>query len=397
MVPYDFETVHARYHLNSAKWNEIAEYFPEKPEDIIPFSVADMELPLAPQIRDGLKECLDTYVLGYMDPSQEYFDAICGFMKRHHNWEIEPEWISCASGAISAFYGCVKSYTQPGDGVILFTPVYYPMYGAVSANRREIVKCSLVNCNGRYEIDFDLFEELARKPENKMLIFCSPHNPGGRVWSREELERIGNICCDNGVVIVSDELHFDLLAPGVKHTVFSAVSPRIAENCIIITSPSKSFNLAGLITTNVVISSPALRERYREEQLTATHKLKCNMLGMIACTIAYTQCDDWLTQANALIQENCRLVTQFLEREFPCVKAMKMEGTYLLWIDFSALGLDSRFLAQALRKEAKLFFDDGFIFGEEGDGFERWNLACPTRFVAEGIDRLREFLKKYAK
>ena len=397
MNHYDFETVHPRYHLNAAKWREIADYFPEKPTDIIPFSVADMELALAPQIRDGLKACLDRDVLGYADPSPEYLAAVCGFMRRRHAWEVSPDWITCTSGAIAAFYACVKTYTQPGDGVLLFTPVYYPMYSAVTANRRQLAECPLLYQNGRYEIDFDRFEQLARQPRNKLLLFCSPHNPGGRVWSRRELERLGEICCANGVVIASDELHFDLLAPGVQHTVLAALSPQIAANCAVITSPSKSFNLAGLMTTNVIIPSPALRRAYQDQLYTGAQKLKCNMLGHLACTIAYTQCDDWLDQVNALIHQNCRLVTEFLQAEFPRIKPMRLEGTYLLWIDFSALGLPPQTLARLLKREGRLFFDDGYIFGRQGEGFERWNLSCPTRYIQEGIARLRAVLCRYYK
>lgn len=395
MKQYDFETVHPRYNLNSAKWNEISKYFPDNPQDIIPFSVADMELPLAPQIREGLKECIDTYVLGYTDPSPEYYQVVCDFLRRHHDWEVKPEWISCTGGAIAAFFTCVKAYTKPDEGVILFTPVYYPMYTAVTSNNRELVSCPLLYKSGRYEIDFILLEQLVKNPNNKLLILCSPHNPGGRIWSESELNRIGGLCKENDVVIVSDELHFDFVSPGAHHTVLASLSQQIADNCITITSPSKSFNLAGLMTTNVIISSEELRERFRKEMLTTTHKLKCNMLGHLACVLAYTQCDDWLEQVNALIYKNCQLVVDFFKEEYPQIRPMEMEGSYLLWIDFSAIDMDSRELAEILKQEGRLFFDDGYIFGNEGDGFERWNLACPTVFVEEGIARLRQVLKKY--
>ena len=395
MDQYDFETVRPRYSLNAAKWQEIASYFPEQPTDIIPFSVADMELPLAPRIRDGLKEYLDQYVLGYADPSPEYYRAVCDFMQRRHGWHVEPDWLICTSGAIAAFYGCVKAFTEKDDGVILFTPVYYPMYSAVTANQRTLVRCPLRVADGRYEIDFERFEQLAKDPRNKLLIFCSPHNPGGRVWTRAELEKLGRICCENGVIIASDELHFDLLAPGVRHTVLATVSDQVRDNCVIITSPSKSFNLAGLMTTNVAIPSPVLREKYRAELLTGVQKLKCNVLGHLACTIAYNECCDWLDAVNELVARNCRLVVDFLQKEFPQVRCMPMEGSYLLWIDFSATGEDPHKFAETLKREGRLFFDDGYLFGDEGSGYERWNLACPTRYVQEGIDRLRPILQRY--
>ncbi|MCF8137049.1 MAG: pyridoxal phosphate-dependent aminotransferase [Desulfotignum sp.] len=395
MKQYDFETVYPRYDTNTTKWMEIRKYFPDGAEGIIPFSLADMELPLAPEIRDGFKAYLDRYVLGYNNATDEYKTAVCNWMKTRHNWDVKPEWMLPSNGIIHALYSSVKSYTNKGDGVIMCTPVYYPMYSAITANDRHLAECPLINRGSRYEIDFECMERLAKAPENKLLIFCSPHNPGGRVWTKEELEKVGSICLENNVIIASDEIHFDLIRPGIQHTVFAAVSQEVAANCVVMTAPSKTFNLAGLMTSNIIISDQTLRELFWEELKRDTLYPKCNALGLEACRIAYTECGEWLDQVNALIARNCDKVVDFLKREFPEVVVMDMEGTYLLWMDFSALGIESHKLAEMLRTEGKLFFDDGYIFGKAGDGFERWNLACPKKYVEEGLIRLKTVLDKH--
>ena len=394
MKQYDFTTVTPRYEIGAPKWLAIKKYFPDMPKDIIPFSVADMELPMAPEIVNGLQKFINKYPLGYGKATPEYKNAVCNWMKTRHNWEIKSEWLVSTRGVVNGFYECVKAFTALGEGVIMFTPSYYPMYTSISCNNRKLAECPLINTGKRYEIDFDLFEKLAADPKNKMLLFCSPHNPGGRVWSREELEKVGKICLKNNVIIASDEIHFDLLAPGVQHTVFASVSPEIANNCIVMTAPSKTFNLAGLETSNIIISNEKLRKRYLQEIATTFMDDRCCLLGFEACRIAYEQCADWLDQVNALIYKNRCMVVNFLAKEIPEVVCMDMEGTYLLWMDFSKLGIESKELAEMLKKDAKLFFDDGYLFGASANGFERWNLACPTSYVEAGLQRLKNTINK---
>lgn len=395
MKNYDFETVKPRYEIGAPKWLEIEKYFPDRPAGIIPFSVADMELPMAPEIRTGLKAFIDTYPLGYGKATKAYVQAVCNWMKKRHNWDIKPEWLVYTRGVVNAFHECVRTFTRVGDGVIMCTPIYYPMYGAILKNGRKLAECPLLNKGNRYEIDFDLLEELARKDENKMIIFCSPHNPGGRVWTREELSRVADICIRNHVLIASDEIHFDLLAPGVEHTVFANVSPEVAQHCVIMTAPSKTFNLAGLETSNIIIPNDTLRKQFRQEIQYTFMDDRCSLLGFEACRLAYTECSDWLDQLNALVARNAKVVVDFLKKEFPSVQCMDLEGTYLLWMDFSSLKIDPKEMSEALRREGKLFFDDGFVFGQVANGYERWNLACPTKYVEEALPRLKSVLDKH--
>jgi len=389
---YDFETVIRRHGTGSEKWDEMKREIPGIGDDVIPFSVADMELKNPPEIIEGLKAFLDKTILGYAKPTEEFKDAVCRWMKHRHGWEIEKDWLLYTHGVVDAFYIAIKAFTEKKDGVMLMTPVYYPMYKGIEINHRTLVETKLVRKGTRYEIDFEDFERKASLPETKMLILCNPHNPTGRVWTRAELERIGEICLENHVLVVSDEIHFDLVMPGFEHTVFASISKEFADNSVICTAPSKTFNLAGLQTSNIVIPNEKLRARYQEEQQTASGSGRCNILGYEACRIAYESCEDWLDQVIALVDMNRQVVKNYLREYLPGVTMMDMEGTYLAWIDFNGLGLDCKELERIMRREGQLFFDEGYIFGKAGEGFERWNLACPTDYVRAGLERMRKAL-----
>lgn len=391
---YNFETIGTRYTTGSKKWAEIHQYLPEEKGDIIPFSVADMELEIAPEIKEGMKKYIDRYVLGYANPTQEFRETVCDWMQKRHNWTIKPEWIVSTPGVINALYTSVQCFTNPGDGVMLLTPVYYPMYTAITSNKRTLVDCPLINNHGHYEINFADFEAKCKDPNTKMLIFCSPHNPSSRVWTKEELEKLAKICLDNDVLMVSDEIHFDLIMPGHTHTVLATLSEEVQQHSVICTAPSKSFNLAGMQTSNIIIANEDLRKKFMDNQLLLEMNPKCNILGYEANRLAYTYCADWLDQVVALIEKNRSMITEFLKLRHPEIAVTPMEGTYLLWMDFNKLGVPYKQLAEELRTKAKLFFDDGFIFGTQGEGFERWNLACPTRYAQEGLARLDAYLKE---
>lgn len=393
----DFERIVPRYNKGSKKWDEMKAVNPAVTEDIVPFSVADMEFMTAPDIVEGLKKFLDDNILGYANAWDEYKCAVCNWMKRRHGWDIHPEWIYNTHGVVDAFYEAVKAFTKENDGVMLMTPIYYPMYRAISANKRVLVENRLVKDGNSYCIDFDDFEKKAKDPNTKVLILCSPHNPCGRVWTREELEKIGRICIDNNVLVVSDEIHFDFVSPGHKHIVFASISEEFASHCLTLTAPSKTFNLAGLQTTNVIISNKELAERFVTELETSSINPKCNILGYEACRLAYENCEEWIDEANRIIIKNRDIITEFMNREFPQVKISELQGTYLLWMDFNALGIDHLELERIMRMEAQLFFDEGYIFGEEGKGFERWNLACPTKCIMPALERMKNALDKYLK
>ncbi|MCD8098686.1 MAG: pyridoxal phosphate-dependent aminotransferase [Lachnospiraceae bacterium] len=393
-MQYNFTTIQPRYTTGSAKWNEIRKVLPGFEGDIVPFSVADMEFENAPEIREGLKKYIDTYVLGYGDLTDAYYEAICGWMKRRHNWDIKREWIARTPGVIKAFFTAVKAYTEPGEGVMLLTPSYYPMYAAISENHRKRVSCSLVNKDGRYEVGWEDFEAKAKLPDTKLFILCSPHNPSSRVWTQEELLRMGRICIDNDVVICSDEIHFDIVMPGYHHQVFATLSEEFAQHSVICTAPSKTFNLAGMQNSNIIIPNKELFDKFYGLLCTEMTNPKCNLLGYEANRLAYTECDEWLAQCLDVINTNRQIVEDFMAKEFPTVRITPMEGTYLLWMDFNSLGIPYKELGDRMRKEALCFFDDGYLFGDEGIGFERWNLACPTRYVEEALERIKKTFKK---
>lgn len=391
MKKYDFENIIFRNNSGSHKWDEMLTV-PGVEADVIPFSVADMELKNPPEVIEGLKSYLDKSVLGYVKPNDAFRQTVADFIERRHGWRIEKEWLKDSHGVVTAFFAAVKVFTEPGDGVILMTPVYYPMYMAASLNNRKEVHNQLLFKGDHYEIDFEDLEAKAKDPKNKLLILCSPHNPTGRVWTVEELTRIGRICIDNNVMIVADEIHNDLIMPGYHHTMFASISDEFAQHSITLTSPSKSFNLAGMQVANLIIPNEKIREKYWHEFIVTEGSPKCNILGYEACRIAYTQCDEWLDQVIELINHNRQVVIDFLAKEFPQVQVVRLEGTYLLWMDFRALGIECHELARILRDEAHLFFDDGYIFGEEGEGFERWNLACPTKYIDAALERMKKAL-----
>lgn len=394
VIKYDFETVLDRHGMGSMKWDEL-NLIPNLPPDIIPFSVADMEFVNMPEVVDGLKSFLDRCPLGYGNPTAEYRLAVQKWMSRRHGWAINPEWICDVPGVISAFFTAVRAFTQPGDGVLLMTPVYYPMYAAISRNGRKLVSSALIYQNGRYEIDFEDFAAKAADPSTKLLILCSPHNPGSRVWTKEELMRIGQICLENNVLICSDEIHNDLILPGYQHTVFASLSDDFAQNSLICTAPSKTFNLAGLQTANIIIPNQVVRTRFWEEVCRHEGNPKCNLLGLEACRLAYEFGDTWLDQLLAVIDRNHRLIADFMAREFPQVVLTPLEGTYLLWMDFRPLRIEAGALSRILREEGHLFFDDGRVFGSAGSGFERWNLACPTSYILPALERLKSALSNH--
>lgn len=391
MKKYDFENIIFRNNSGSHKWDEMLTV-PGVEADVIPFSVADMELKNPPEVIEGLKSYLDKSVLGYVKPNDAFRQTVADFIERRHGWRIEKEWLKDSHGVVTAFFAAVKVFTEPGDGVILMTPVYYPMYMAASLNNRKEVHNRLLFKGDHYEIDFEDLEAKAKDPKNKLLILCSPHNPTGRVWTVEELTRIGRICIDNNVMIVSDEIHNDLIMPGYHHTMFASIRDEFAQHSITLTSPSKSFNLAGMQVANLIIPNEEIREKYWHEFIVTEGSPKCNILGYEACRIAYTQCDEWLDQVIELINHNRQVVIDFLAKEFPQVQVIRLEGTYLLWMDFRALGIECHELARILRDEAHLFYDDGYIFGEEGEGFERWNLACPTKYINAALERMKKAL-----
>lgn len=392
-MKYDFTTIVDRSNTGSGKWEQMRRCNPNVSKGVTPFSVADMELKNPPEIIEGLKKYIDTTILGYTQPTDSYLNAVCGWMKKRHNWVIRNEWIIGSPGVVNAFFQAVKAFTGQGDGIIVQPPVYYPFYIAVESNKRTMVKNPLIFTGSTYSIDYEDLERKARDPQNKVLLFCSPHNPVGRVWTPEELARVGEICLRNNVLIISDEIHFDLVMPGCKHTVFANVSEELANNMIVCTSPSKTFNLAGMQTSNIIIPNEKIRKMYMQE-MASNGFYSLNILGYKACEIAYTECEGWLDELLELVYHNHLELKQFIEKNLPVIKVIELQGTYLQWMDFRGLGLDKHELEKLMHLEAEVFFDEGYLFGEEGAGFERMNLACPTRVMMDGLRRLAAVINR---
>ena len=385
-MKYDFETLIPRKNMGSRKWNVMAQHNPNAAEDVIPLSVADMEFRNPPELAQGLKDYIDRSMLGYTLPNDAFYQSVARWMKNRHQWDIKPEWLVQAPGVVNALFGIVKTFTEPGDGIIIMQPVYYPFSAAITQNGRELVNNALIYEDYAYRIDFDDLEKKAKDPKNKMLILCSPHNPIGRVWTREELEKVGRICIDNNVLVVSDEIHFDFILTGHKHTVFANISEEFAQHCIICTAPSKTFNIAGLKISNIVIPNDHLRKQLMEKN---QRDFASNALGIQACRICYDDCGAWKDEMLCMIEYNYQQVKKFVEEKLPQIKVIELQGTYLLWLDCTALGLSDEEL-EKLTLGADLYLDEGYLFGPGGSGFERINLACPTRYLMAAMERFQK-------
>ena len=393
-MKYDFITRVNRKESGSKKWDTMYERKPNVSSGIVPLSIADMELPNPPEIIQGLKAYLDKTVLGYSQPTPQYYQALTGWMKKRHNWDIKKEWILLSPGVIPAFFMAIKALTEPGEGVIVQPPVYYPFYMGITVNKRKLVYNPLIrdDHNLTYRINYDDLETKAKDPNNKLLLFCSPHNPVGRVWTKEELQKVSEICLRNNVLMLSDEIHFDLLMPGIKHTVYSTLSEEAEKNCVIFTAPSKTFNLAGMQVSNIVIPNKDILAKVRQEFM-SNRLSSLNILGIKACEIAYAECGQWLDEFLQLLAVNHEVVKNYFSKHIPQVKVYPIEGTYLQWLDFRFLGFETKALEEFMINKAEWFTDEGILFGEEGAGFERINLACPTTVLEEALERLNKALK----
>ena len=396
MMKYDFVTAPHRANTGSRKWMQMLEWNPNVSPEVIPFSVADMELKHPPVLTERLKQYLDTAILGYNNATPSYFEAVKNWFRRRHGWEIQDEWFVFTPGVVFAFYEAIKAFSSPGDGILTLTPVYHLFHSAIEKTGRKRVDCPLVRDeNGVYQIDFELFEKLARNRSVKLFMLCNPHNPVSRVWSREDLERLGRICIDNNILILSDEIHCDFEMPGHHYTPFASISPEFADNSIICTSPSKSFNLAGLQCSNILIPNEELRIHYTADLPNYASGSRLNTLAYIACETAYNECEDWFDTLLLHIKDCADCITAYCRKYLPKVRITPLEGTYLLWMDFSAYGFSGAELERIMHMHAQFFADEGYIFGEESTGFERVNLAAPKKALMEGMERVKKALELY--
>lgn len=386
-MKYDFTAKLNRAGSGSRKWDAMYAVNPQTAPGVVPLSVADMEFKMPPELTEGLKQYLDTAALGYTEETPAYLEAVQRWMLKRHKWHINPEWIVPTAGVVPAIFSAVRAFTEPGDGVIILTPVYHPFFKAVHLQGRTPALCSLQEHDGHYTIDFEKLARLAADPHNKALLFCSPHNPVGRVWTKEELQKVQDIVLQHNLYLFSDEIHFDIIMPGYEHTVFQSLSDELAERTVTFTAPSKTFNIAGLGISNIVITNEKMRKRFLEEQERGSGSL-FTALSYKACEICYTQCSAWLDALLSVIDSNQRLAQRFFQEHHPEIKAPLIEGTYLQWLDFRSLGMDHHTLERFMTQTAQVFFNEGYIFGEEGRGFERMNLAAPASVLTETLERL---------
>lgn len=387
-MKFDFTSVPDRTACGSSKWNSAK----NASTDAVPLSVADMEFPTADPIKKALARLAEEQILGYTDPTDEYFNAVISWMKRRHGFNIQKDWIVTTPGVVNALGLLIEAVTKPGDGIIILTPVYYPFDMAVLAKSRRFVYSELLLSDGKYSIDFDDLRKKAELPSTKAIIFCNPHNPIGKVWSKSELQRVADICNTNGVFIIDDEIHNDLIMPGHTHTVMATLDESTLGNIAVCTAPSKTFNLAGLQCSNIII--PDKKTRAKAEACKMINMLShLNIFAFEACKTAYDRCEEWLDELLLVIDSNAKYIESFMAENFPEIKVFPLEGTYLQWIDMRNLGLTHVELRNMLEKH-DIFLDWGEMFGDAGRGFQRINLACARSTLEKTMERFAEALKE---
>ena len=362
------------------------------PQGIQPFWVADMDFRTPDAVIQELVKRSQHGIFGYTDPDTQYKATLQKWFAQHHSWQVEGKELTITPGVVFALATAVRAFTQPGEAVLIQQPVYYPFSEVIRTNNRQLINSPLVYENGSYHIDFADFEEKIKANNVKLFILCSPHNPVGRVWSREELIRMAEICLAHGVIIVSDEIHHEFVRPGHKHTVLASISEEIAQNTVTCTAPSKTFNLAGLQVSNIFIKNDSLRRRFRDE-VAAVGYSQPNSLGLFACQAAYAHGEQWLTELKAYLESNYQKAKALLAEKMPKVHLVEPQGTYLIWLDFRAYNLSDEKLDDIIIHQANLWLDSGHIFGPDGSGFQRINTACPWAVLEKGLNSLAEAFK----
>ena len=362
------------------------------PEDVLPLWVADMDFETSSYIEDALTERVKEGIFGYSDVQTPYFEIIRDWMIRHHDWEPQEKWLIKTPGVVFALAMAVKAYTDPGDKVLLQQPVYYPFSEVITDNGREVVSNDLVLTeDGTYKTDFADFEQKIIANGIKLFLLCSPHNPVGRVWTKEELETIGDICVKHGVTVVSDEIHNDFIWEGT-HTVFAGIKKEFADISVTCTSPSKTFNLASMLISNIFIPNQILRRKFCKEMDRAGIS-QLSVLGLVATEAAYAHGDEWYAAMKNYVRDNIAFARAYVEENLPGVRMIDTQGTYLIWLDFRQTGLTVEQLDHKIIYEAGLWLDSGKIFGKTGEGFERINVAWPRAVLQEALDRIRGILE----
>ena len=384
-MKYDFDKTIDRRATNSYKWDSA-------PEGVLPMWVADMDFRTAPAIIDALQKRVAHGIFGYTRVPDAYYDAVTSWFSRRHGWDIDREWIIYTSGVVPAVSAVIKALTVPGDKVIVQTPVYNCFFSSIRNNGCEIVSNPLCRTADTYEMDFDALERCAADPRTKVMLLCNPHNPAGRVWTPDELTRLGNICLRNGVTVVADEIHCELVYQGFKYTPFASLSDAFLHRSVTCVSPSKAFNIAGLQIANIVAFDNDLRSRI-DKAININEVCDVNPFGVAATIAAYNEGEEWLNQLVDYLHGNYEAMAEFCQRELPEFPITRLEGTYLVWMDCSSLGMPSDALEHALLDDARLWLNAGTMYGAEGEGYMRWNIACPRSVMLDGLNRFLNFVR----
>ncbi len=382
-MEYNFGKTNTRENSSSVKW-DLRET--KGGNDIIPMWVADMDFKSPVEVIDALVRRAEHGIFGYTFPSDSYKQAVLDWMKKRHNWEIEKEWIITTPGVVPALSIAVNTYTNPGDKIVIQPPVYHPFKKIIESNNRVVVENRLIHQDNCYRMDFANLEQVLKKGV-QMLVLCSPHNPVGRVWRREELQQLVDLCDKYDTLIISDEIHSDLIMPGYKHNVMAEISPLAGNGIVTLTAASKTFNLAGLSCSNVIIREPALRDAFQKTVNRFSIALP-NIFGLTATEAAYRYCEGWLNSLLLYIQENFNYLKNYIEENLPKINVTNLEGTYLAWLDFNEFGISDKEIDELLFKKAKIWLDNGPQFGTGGEGFQRINLACPRDILSQALSRL---------
>ena len=387
-MKYDFDEIVNRRGTNSVKWDEAKE------EGVIPMWVADMDFKAAPCILEALKKRVDHGVFGYTIVPDSYYESIISWFERRHQWHIERDWIIYTSGVVPAISAIIKALTEPGDKVLVQTPVYNCFFSSIRNNGCTTAENVLVRKGNSYEIDFDDFERQAADEKTKVFLLCNPHNPAGRVWTPEELSRMNDICLRHGVKVIADEIHCELVMLGHVFTPFAAVSKACQDNCITTNSPTKSFNIAGLQIANIITSNAEDRQKI-DRAININEVCDVNPFGVIALQAAYNEGEDWIDQLNVYLWENYQALKTFFKDNLPQLEVIDLEGTYLVWVNVRTTGMTGNELTDKLLKEGKVFVNRGTMYGKTtGADYIRINIAMPRSLMLEGLKRMKDVIDK---
>ena len=390
-MQYDFDTPIDRTHTWSIKHDFKKEN--GKADDILPLWVADMDFRSPDSVVEALKKAVDHGIFGYSRADESYFDAVAAWYQKRHHLTLQPEWMTCTPGIVFALSIAVRAFTQEGDAVLIQPPVYHPFSRAILRNNRTLVENPLVLKDGHYEMDLEELEQKVLDEHVKLMILCNPHNPVGRVWTREELTALADICLRHHVYVISDEIHGDFVWQGHEQTPYASISEEACLHSMMCTAPSKTFNLAGMATSNLFIPDPEMRRKFRSELLDVGQE-NMNRLGLFACRAAYEGGGEWLDQLIGYLAGNLALVRDFCKNRVPQIQLVEPEGTYLAWLDCRELGMTDDELMAFFSDDAKVWLDPGTHSGEQGSGFMRFNLGSSRSVIAQALDQIEAAWKK---